>query len=121
MTQARPIVLFDGECAYCNGWVRWIAERDRKKTFQFVPLISAEGSSLLHQYGVPAAIDSIVLIEKGKAWFRSDAAWRILGALPGHGLNSWLLRLIPRSLRDKGYDLIARNRHRLGAGPLPPL
>lgn len=121
MSASSRIVLFDGECAYCNGWVRWIAQRDRSKVFRFVALATPEGMALRSQHRVAADIDSIVLIEDGRAWLRSDAAWRIFRALPGWGITAFLLRLIPRPLRDTGYALIASNRHRLGGKALPPL
>ena len=110
----QPIILFDGDCAYCNSWVRWISVRDRAKRYRFVALTSEEGVALRKQHGVPAHIDSIVLIDRKTAHVRSDAAWRVLGALPGWGAAATLLRLVPRPIRNWGYDLVARNRHRLG-------
>ena len=112
--QEPRIVLFDGDCTYCNGWVRWISKRDRDHVFTFLPLASAEGGLLMKKHDVPKSVDSVVLIEADHAWTRSDAAWRILRALPGWGFASLLLRMVPRPLRNWGYDLIARNRHRSG-------
>lgn len=113
-TRDRDIVLFDGECAYCNGWVRWITARDRHHRFHFVPRTSDEGLAVRAQQDIPENIDSIVLVQGGQAYFRSDAAWRILRELPGWGGAGLALRLVPRFLRDRGYDLVAKNRHRLG-------
>lgn len=107
------IILFDGDCAFCNGWVKWVMERDPDKRFRFTPLVSEEGRALLQKHGVPSMIDSIVLVKDERAFTRSDAAWRVLKELPGHGFLSTLLRFVPRPLRNWGYDLIARNRHRL--------
>jgi predicted DCC family thiol-disulfide oxidoreductase YuxK len=108
------IVLFDGDCAYCNGWVKWITKRDSKKVFEFLPLGSDQGKQLRAQHELPAWIDSVILVDKGVAYTRSSAAWRILSRLPGWGFASLLLRIVPRPLRDLGYDLVTRNRHRLG-------
>ncbi len=110
----QEIILFDGDCAYCNGWVRWIMKRDARKHFRFVPLKSEEGQALRTRNGVPDHIDSIVLIGDGHAYVRSRAAWRVLHALPGWRMAAFALRAVPRPLRDLGYDLIARNRHKLG-------
>lgn len=108
------VILFDGDCSFCNGWVRWITKRNPLRRFRFVALGSEEGRALRALHGVPANVDSIVLIQASGAFTRSDAAWRVLSALPGWSLPALLLRLIPRPLRNWGYDLIARNRHRLG-------
>lgn len=114
MSAAQDLLLFDGDCAYCNGWVRWISARDRDKRFQYVPLLADEGRALRARYRIPDTVDSIVLVRDGRAYLRSDAAWRVLAALPGWKLAGGALRLVPRFLRDRGYDLVARNRHRLG-------
>ncbi|HEY0975885.1 MAG TPA: DUF393 domain-containing protein [Flavobacteriales bacterium] len=111
---AQDIILFDGDCAYCNGWVKWIRARDRDGRFRFAPLESAEGSALRARHHIPSTIDSMVLVTGGKAHTRSDAAWRVLRTLPGWGLSGSLLSWVPRFLRNWGYDLVARNRHRLG-------
>ncbi len=115
MGPAAPLlVLFDGDCAYCNGWVNWIRKRDTAGRFRFAPLTSAEGLALRKQHSIPDTVDSIVLVNGSSAYTRSDAAWRVLKDLSGFGFASVLLRAMPRPLRNWGYDLVARNRHRLG-------
>ena len=110
----RTTILFDGDCAYCNGWVKWITKRDRDKRFQFEALSSARGEELRVQHGIPEQLDSIVMVDGEHAFTRSDAAWRVLRSLPGMAIPGLLLRMIPRPIRNWGYDLVARNRHRLG-------
>ncbi len=29
------IVFYDGECGFCNHWVQWILERDKRISFRF--------------------------------------------------------------------------------------
>ena len=109
-----PTILFDGDCAYCNGWVDWIRKRDAKGTFRFASLQSPEGLALRDRHAIPKELDSVILVTEGRAYWRSAAAWRILAALPGHRISGLLLRVVAAPLRDLGYTLIARNRHRLG-------
>lgn len=111
---ARDLVLFDGDCTYCNGWVNWIRKRDKAGHFRFAALSSPEGIAVRSAHAIPDSVDSIVLVSGNAAHTRSDAAWRVLKGLPGLGLAGTLLRLVPRPLRNWGYDLLARNRHRLG-------
>ncbi|MDR3571439.1 MAG: DCC1-like thiol-disulfide oxidoreductase family protein, partial [Candidatus Pacebacteria bacterium] len=56
--------------------------------------------------------DTNAVIHGGVAYFKSDAALTVLGALPGW---SWvrLLRSAPKPLRDTVYNLVARNRYRI--------
>lgn len=111
---AQDIILFDGTCAYCNSWVKWIAKRDVGHRFDFAPLTSEAGVTLRNKHGIPDHLDSIVLVQGEAAFTRSDAAWRVLRTLPGNAIWAALLRLVPRPVRNWGYDLLAKNRHRLG-------
>ncbi len=54
--------------------------------------------------------DTIVLLEAGQVYTRSDAALRIARHLRGWQW-AWALRVIPRTLRDGVYKLVARNRY----------
>lgn len=105
-------MLFDGQCGLCSGAVRSIWRRDRRGYFRFAALQSEAGAKLLARYGVARDLDTVVLIENGRAFTRSTAALRIARRL------GWPWRLlagffvVPRLLRDAAYAAIARRRHR---------
>ena len=111
--QHRAIVLFDGECSFCNGYVQFVFARDPEGKFSFAPLQSEPGRRLLRRYALPEGwLGSIVLIEDGRCFTHSAAVLRLC-----KGLKPWwpLLRvlvLIPRPLRDGIYRWVARNRYR---------
>ncbi|MGE7602386.1 thiol-disulfide oxidoreductase DCC family protein [Peribacillus sp. NPDC097675] len=108
----NPIILFDGECNFCDSSVQFIIKLDPKGLFQFASLQSPTGQVLQKKYGVPEDIDSIILIEKGKAYYKSAAALRICRHLKG----AWKLlsgfTIVPRPIRNAAYDIIARNRYK---------
>ncbi|TCJ17676.1 thiol-disulfide oxidoreductase DCC family protein [Flaviaesturariibacter flavus] len=109
----HPIILFDGVCNYCNAIVNWVMRIDRKGVFRFATLQSATGQQLLQQHGLgPQAPDSVVLIEHGKAFVKSDASLRIAHHLPWWLQEVRLLWIVPRPFRDAIYDTIARNRYK---------
>ncbi len=112
MNERPNIVLFDGVCNLCNGAVQFILARDDAKYFSFASLQSVVGQELQKQYGVLENVDSIVLVENGKAYTHSDAALGIAKHL--HGL-SWIsaFAFVPKFLRDWFYNLLAKNRYRL--------
>jgi predicted DCC family thiol-disulfide oxidoreductase YuxK len=113
---AHPVVLFDGHCSLCNRTVDGLLRRDRRRVLRFAALQSAAGRELLRHHGLPEdALGSVVLVEEGAAFTRSDAALRILAHLgaPWNWLGA-LGRAVPRPLRDRAYDFIASRRHRLG-------
>ena len=97
----------------CNGTVRFIIARDPEARFRFAPLQSETGRRLLAESGAgDSGPDSIILIQNGQAYTRSAAALRIVRQLRFPWPLLYALILVPPFLRDKGYDLIARNRYR---------
>jgi predicted DCC family thiol-disulfide oxidoreductase YuxK len=95
----RRTVHIDGDCALCNSFARFVARRDKRRLFEFIP-----GN----------ATDTVRLVEGGRTYERSSAALRVMAEL---GFPwSWLSRaglIVPRPLRDAVYDWIARRRRRI--------
>ncbi len=109
----RPIIVFDGECALCSGFVRFVLERDASKRFRLLPAQSALGAALYAHYGKKRGdYETHILIESGVATYKSDAAIRVLDFLGMPWSLARASRVLPLSWRDALYDLIARNRIR---------
>lgn len=109
----RGTILFDGVCNLCNGFVRFVIARDSGARFRFAALTSPAAGALLQRNGVAAPIpDSIVLMEEGTAYFRSDAALRIARGLRFPWPLLYGFVLVPRAIRDRVYDFIAARRYR---------
>ncbi len=108
----KKIVLFDGECNFCDASVQFIIKRDPQGIFSFASLQSDVGQQLVKEYHVPDEIDSIILIdpEQHKFYIKSSAALHICKRLSGLWKIFYLFKVIPGSIRDKVYDIIARNR-----------
>jgi hypothetical protein len=70
-----PIVLYDGVCGLCDRSVQLILRNDRRGRFRFAALQSNAGRALLERFGLsPEALDSVVLVQGGRAWRKSQAA-----------------------------------------------
>jgi predicted DCC family thiol-disulfide oxidoreductase YuxK len=107
------VVLFDGVCNLCNGSVQFIVRHDPAGRFRFASLQSEAGQALLRRHGLdPADLFSVILVEGGRAYARSDAALRIAWGLSGPVRAAGVLRVVPRPLRDAVYGWVARNRYR---------
>lgn len=111
--KSDPILLFDGVCNLCNGFVQNIITRDRLGVIRYTSLQSAAGQLLLKKAGLnDFTMDTVVLIEGEKKYLKSDAALRIFRHLGGGWSYLSYLSIIPKFIRDAIYDLIARNRYR---------
>ncbi|MCM3280666.1 thiol-disulfide oxidoreductase DCC family protein [Exiguobacterium sp. MER 193] len=107
------IVLFDGDCNFCDASVQFIIHHDRHASIHFASLQSEVGQSLRTRHRIPESVDSIVYIEEGVPYLKSDAAIRIAEHLDGRWRLLRLIRFIPRPIRDHGYALFAKHRTRL--------
>lgn len=112
-TDPHPILLFDGYCNLCNAAVTAVIRIDTKGLFRFASLQSETGEALLRETGFEKDTpDSVLLIYKGSASIKSEAALDVLKLLGGGYRLFGVFRFIPRVLRDPIYDWIARNRYR---------
>ena len=110
----RPVIVFDGKCELCSSFAQFILRKDRHARFRLLAAQSELGSALYRHLGLdPVSYETYVLLQDGKAYFRSEASIRIVDGLGGAwSLFATLARLVPASLRDALYNVIARNRLR---------
>ncbi|ANY74615.1 thiol-disulfide oxidoreductase DCC family protein [Paenibacillus ihbetae] len=107
------IVLIDGVCHLCQGLTRFIIQRDPACHFRFASLQSELGQSLLEQGGLtPDGGDTMVLIEKGRYYTRSQGALRIARRLRFPWPLAYAMIIVPRPIRDRAYRIVAKNRYR---------
>lgn len=110
--QMKKIILFDGQCNFCNKNVQFIIKRDPKRKFQFTSLQGPKGKKLLNDYKVRADMDSLVLIDGNKTYTKSSAALRISGHLQGLWKLFYICLIVPRPFRNFIYDKVANSRYK---------
>lgn len=114
MTDARPIILFDGVCVLCTANARFVLRHDRRGHFRLASVQSEVGQALCQRFGVdPADPETMLVIEGERARRNSDAVLAIAEGLGWPWRAIGALRLIPARWRDAAYARVARNRYRL--------
>lgn len=109
----RPVIVFDGMCNLCSRSVAFIIRRDPERRFRFAPMQSEAGARLLQRHGLdPDDVRTLLLVEGGRPYLRSDAWLRVVRRLRGPWRLAAGLRLVPRPVRDWVYGVVARNRYR---------
>lgn len=111
---AQPaVIVFDGVCALCSRWVRFLLRFDRQARYRFAAMQGAQGSALLRVHGLdPDDPLSFLLVDEQGAWTDTDAILRVLTGLGRAWRLAGVLRVIPRRWRDAAYRALARNRYR---------
>ncbi|USK61580.1 thiol-disulfide oxidoreductase DCC family protein [Peribacillus asahii] len=106
------VILFDGECNFCDQSVQFIIKRDPIGYYKFASLQSDIGKQLLKQFNAPEDMDSFFLIDHNKCYFKSSAALQVCKNLKGLWKIPYFLLIIPRPIRDFFYEIIAKNRYK---------
>jgi predicted DCC family thiol-disulfide oxidoreductase YuxK len=109
----NKIILFDGVCNFCSFWVRFVSKRNKSKSIKFASLQSDIGQTLLKQNHIDTnSLSTVVFIDEEKVYLQSSAAFQISKYLDGAWKLLYVLMIIPKSIRDIGYNFIARNRYK---------
>jgi len=109
----KPVLLFDGVCNLCNGFVQFIIKRDAKQQFLFAALQSEAGQALLKRANLSAKdLSTVVLIDGEKAYTQADVSLVIADKLGGAWRLFGFFRIFPKGLRNIVYDWVAKNRYK---------
>ena len=116
----HPVLLYDGVCGLCNRAVQFTLQHDRQDVFRFAALQSALAERVLARHVETASdLNSVYVVsgigEAGERLLgRSEAVIYLLRTLGGRWrVLASVYGLLPRWVRDKLYDMVARNRYRV--------
>ena len=113
--QADNIILFDGSCAFCNGFIRRILKVDRVR-FRLCDQQSRQFNVIAQEHRLPVSTGkkagAIYLIQGGKAYTRARAVARILrGCHRRYRIIGRMMQLVPPFISNLVYNRIAK-RHK---------
>ena len=114
-----PVLVYDGDCAFCARSIRRVMARDTDKALRFAARESNYGRALLARHPKLVDVDSLLWVEpeyggREEIFTRFDAVLRTARYLGGMSRVLEFARIVPSPIRDAAYRLIARHRHRLG-------
>ncbi|MUK89436.1 DUF393 domain-containing protein [Ornithinibacillus sp. L9] len=106
------IILFDGECNFCDRSVQFILKKESEPYYHFSSLQSDAGKELIKEFGIPKNLDSMILIEGDTYFTKSSAALRVCKKLSGYWKLLYGLLIVPKPIRDLFYNILAKNRYK---------
>lgn len=111
--KGKKVLLFDGVCNICDGFVQFILKRDKKAIYVFASLQSDMAQQLLEKHGAPTnSLETVVLIDGQQVYTHSDVALEVAKDLGGIYRIFRLFSFLPKSFRNRVYDWIASNRYK---------
>jgi predicted DCC family thiol-disulfide oxidoreductase YuxK len=117
--QSLHLVLYDGVCGLCNRLLQFLLRHDHRGVFSFAALQSKVGQSVVERSGGnPGELTSFYVVADyqtaaSRVLTRSDAALFVAGALGWPWKVAHVMRFVPRGIRDRAYDVMARSRYRV--------
>jgi len=117
--EGAHLVLYDGVCGLCERLVQFLLTHDHRRVFNFASLQSATGQAMLERYRQDSRdLTSFYVVANyrtpdSRLFMRSDAALFVASELAWLWKAMRLVRLVPKGVRDRVYDLVARNRYRV--------
>lgn len=108
------VVVIDGECGLCTRASHYGMRHGVPGKLSFIASQSPEGGALLETHGLTAvANDTMVAVVGGKAFVRSAAVVQVAKRLRWPWRVQATVWLVPKPIRDAGYDWVSRRRKRL--------
>ena len=110
--KTKKIILFDAVCALCNNFIVFIAKKDKKDKFRFLPLQNQNIEQFIDLNKIKIKeFDSVILIDGNNIKWKSSAALEIIINLNKILALCKVFYIIPKIIRDIIYDWIAKNRY----------
>ncbi len=106
-----PILIFDGDCLFCNWVAYYLAKADKQDYFKFVASTSEIGKQIIEQNKLENIASQTVIVKIGDDFFlKSEAIYTFLKRSKRYPMIRFLVRLFPRVISDFFYDVIAKRR-----------
>lgn len=110
----QGLIVFDHECVFCSGFVRFVFARDPKHLFNFTAAQSELGQRLYRENDLNTSDFSTNLVfVDGLLYTKMAAFIKVMEVLGRPYSILTFLRFIPVSIANWMYDRIARNRYRI--------
>jgi predicted DCC family thiol-disulfide oxidoreductase YuxK len=113
------LILYDGVCGMCNRFNSFVLSHDKTAQFRFASLQSATGQAHIRRLGKnPDFLDTLYVLpdyqsESGRSLERASAGLFVLKTLGIPWSWAGIMRILPDSLLNFGYDSLAHNRYRI--------
>lgn len=116
--KGKNLIVYDGVCGLCNGFIKFVIQNDKKRAFVFTPLQSDVGKQVLAKHGFDASsLNTVYLVRdlggNESVLSKSQAAFFVMQTLGGVFQIVAMGRLLGPWIGNALYDLVATNRYKV--------
>ncbi len=114
------IYVYDGECAMCSTFVRFLIAHDDDARFRLATAQSEIGRRFYREAGLcPDLMETALLIVRGRTYTHLEVFTESLALLGWPWKSALVFRALPRPLANWLYRRIANNRKIFNGGVCP--
>ena len=111
----NPVLLYDGDCGFCNRSVAFILKHEKSAFLQFAALQSEWTCNYFQRQNKKMPDGNSLIVLHGDTVLEKFSAVIFLSKFlkPPYSFL-YFFRFIPTRIGDAVYDFIAKRRHKLG-------
>eukprot|EP00967_Tisochrysis_lutea_P122390 scaffold202499_cov26-Tisochrysis_lutea.AAC.1 len=103
------LLLFDGVCNLCDGFVNFVADHDSFRLVKFGA--QQRHMEILERIGAPTDLSTLVLVQGDAFYTHSSAALRTIALLDWPWAALSVAVVVPAPIRDFVYRQVAKHRY----------
>ncbi|MFT3740785.1 MAG: DUF393 domain-containing protein [Breznakibacter sp.] len=114
MDSSKAIVIYDGDCAFCNWSVKWVRTKDKQGRFAYLPITKAVDEGLLPSRAISRLTgDEVGLWHDQRLFLGHAAVTQIMKLLGGfYFFMGSVWSLVPAPVKRWAYRQVADRRNR---------
>lgn len=108
----KNVIVFDGVCVLCNGWIKFVLRFDHNKDFQFIIAQSELGETIYSALGLKSDdYETFIVVTDNKISTKLDGVFALFHKLGWPWRILSFGRILPQPLKNVCYSLVAKNRY----------
>lgn len=107
------VVLFDGVCNVCNGFVHFLVDRDPNAKLLYASQQSEVGQKFMKDRNIETNLETMAFVQGDQIYFHSTAFIRSVALLGGIWSLILVFLVIPAFIRDFCYATFAKYRYKI--------
>lgn len=115
ITTAKSVIIYDGECGFCNKFIILIAKNDTNSVFLFTPNNSSFAKSIFEKKNINPkfAEETIFLYTEEDLYTKGEAIKEIFKKIHKYRYLYLVLQLLNSHIIDWGYSMFSKIRKKI--------
>jgi len=115
--EGKKVVFYDGECGFCNRTIAYVLKKDKTNSILFASIQSEFTKNLfIEKKWTAPDLSTFYFFDNGQLFKKSKAALKVAKYLTFPYSLLQVFWIAPQFIRDRVYNIVARNRKKISNG-----